>query len=79
MYGADSAMIIELGKSMPKGGSKKGSPKGYEEEIEIEEVEEDAWEYSDEQHQMAEELGKALSSGDTQQILEAFHSIQMSY
>jgi len=76
MNGAESAMIIELGKSMPKGGSKKGSPKGYEEEVEVEDGD---WEYSDEQHQMAEELGKALSSGDTQQILEAFHSIQMSY
>ena len=77
MNGAESAMIIELGKSMPKGGSKKGSPKGYEEEVEVEKG--DTWEYSDEQHQMAEELGKALSSGDTQQILEAFHSIQTSY
>jgi len=76
MNGAESAMIIELGKSMPKGGSKKGSPQGYEEEVEVEDGD---WEYSDEQHQMAEELGKALSSGDTQQILEAFHSIQMSY
>ena len=43
------------------------------------EMEEMEMEYSDEQHEMAEELMSAVKSGNTQSILESIHGIYMSY
>ena len=68
--------MVAIGSMGPKGG-RMPPDEGYMEDEEM--IEEEALEYSDEQHAMAEELTAALSSGDSQAILEAFHGIQMSY
>ena len=74
--GLDDALMVSIGSMGPKGG-RMPPDEGYMEAEEM--IEEEALEYSDEQHAMAEELTAALSSGDSQAILEAFHGIQMSY
>ena len=74
--GLDDALMVSIGSMEPKGG-RMPPDEGYMEDEEM--IEEEALEYSDEQHAMAEELTAALSSGDSQAILEAFHGIQMSY
>ena len=63
-------VILGLG-----GGQKKGHH-SEEEDYDGEEME---MEYSDEQHEMAEELMSAVKSGNTQSILESIHGIYMSY
>tara|TARA_Y100000593_G_scaffold23100_1_gene45865 strand:+ start:689 stop:922 length:234 start_codon:yes stop_codon:yes gene_type:complete len=74
--GLDDALMVSIGSMGPKGG-RMPPDEGYMEDEEM--IEEEPLEYSDEQHAMAEELSAALSSGDSQAILEAFHGIQMSY
>lgn len=72
----DDALMVSIGSMEPKGAGM--APEGeYMEDEEI--IEEGPMEYSEDQHVMAEELSSALSSGDSQAILEAFHGIQMSY
>ena len=74
--GLDDALMVSIGSMEPKGG-RLPPDEGYMEDEEM--IEEGPMEYSEDQHMMAEELSAALSSGDSQAILEAFHGIQMSY
>ena len=74
--GLDDAFMVSIGSMGPKGG-RMPPDEGYMEDEEM--IEEGPMEYSEDQHMMAEELSAALSSGDSQAILEAFHGIQMSY
>ena len=74
--GLDDALMVSIGSMGPKGG-RRPPDEGYMEDEEM--IEEGPMEYSEDQHMMAEELSAALSSGDSQAILEAFHGIQMSY
>ena len=74
--GLDDALMVSIGSMGPKGG-RMPPEEGYMEDEEM--IEEGPMEYSEDQHMMAEELSSALSSGDSQAILEAFHGIQMSY
>jgi|TARA_R100000458_G_scaffold58041_1_gene65284 hypothetical protein len=74
--GLDDALMVSIGSMEPKGG-RMPPDEGYMEDEEM--IEEGPMEYSEDQHMMAEELSAALSSGDSQAILEAFHGIQMSY
>ena len=77
--GLDDALMVSIGSMEEPKGGRMPPDEGYmvEEEDIIEE--EGPMEYSEDQHVMAEELSSALSSGDSQAILEAFHGIQMSY
>ena len=74
--GLDDALMVSIGSMGPKGG-RMPPDEGYMEDEEM--IEKGPMEYSEDQHMMAEELSAALSSGDSQAILEAFHGIQMSY
>ena len=74
--GLDDALMVSIGSMGPKGG-RMPPDEGYMEDEEM--IEEGPMEYSEDQHMMPEELSAALSSGDSQAILEAFHGIQMSY
>ena len=74
--GLDDALMVSIGSMGPKGG-RMPPDEGYMEDEEM--IEEGPMEFSEEQRMMAEELSAALSSGDSQAILEAFHGIQMSY
>ena len=74
--GLDDALMVSIGSMEPKGG-RMPPDEGYMEDEEM--IEEGPMEYSEDQHMMAEELSAALSSGDSQAMLEAFHGIQMSY
>ena len=73
--GKDAAMII-LGKGKSKRNSEPDDmmddEMGYEDEEEMEE-------YSDEQHEMAEELISAVKGGDSEALLDAIHGIYNSY
>jgi len=71
--GKDAAMII-LGKGKGKRNSEPDDM-GDEDEYEDEEMEE----YSDEQHEMAEELISAVNGGDSEAVLDAIHGIYNSY
>jgi len=76
--GLDDALMVSIGSMQEPKGGRMPPDEGYmveEEDI----IEEEPMEYSEDQHAMAEELSAALSSGDSQAILEAFHGIQMSY
>jgi hypothetical protein len=68
--GKDTAMII-LGK-----GKKHSDDDMEDMEYEDEEEMED---YSDEQHEMAEELISAVKKGDSEAVLDAIHGIYNSY
>ena len=71
--GKDTAMII-LGK-----GKKKRHPEP-DDMLEEDEYEEDEMEeYSEEQHEMAEELIDAVKSGSSEAVLDAIHGIYNSY
>ena len=74
--GKDTAMII-LGKGKSKRNSEPdemmGDEMGYEDE------DEEMEEYSDEQHEMAEELISAVKGGDSEAVLDAIHGIYNSY
>ena len=71
--GKDTAMII-----LGKGKSKKHSDDDDMEDMEYED-EEEMEEYSDEQHEMAEELISAVKKGDSEAVLDAIHGIYNSY
>ena len=69
--GKDTAMII-LGKK----GKRHSEPHDdFDDEYEEDEMEE----YSDEQHEMAEELIDAVKGGDSEAVLDAIHGIYNSY
>ena len=72
--GKDAAMII-LGKGGK--GKRHSEPDEMidEDEYEDEEMED----YSDEQHEMAEELISAVNGGDSEAVLDAIHGIYNSY
>ena len=72
--GKDAAMII-LGKGKSKRDSEPDDMMDDEDEYEEEEMEE----YSDEQHEMAEELISAVKVGDSEAVLDAIHGIYNSY
>ena len=72
--GKDAAMII-LGKNKGKSNSEPDDMMGEEDEYEDEGMEE----YSDEQHEMAEELISAVKGGDSEAVLDAIHGIYNSY
>jgi hypothetical protein len=75
MYGPKETAVMIMQGKRPGGMA--------EEEVEMEfdgeEMEEEEFEYSDEQHSMAEELVAAVQDGDTHRILESIHGIYMSY
>jgi len=73
--GKDTAMII-LGKGKGKRHSEPDDMMDDEDEYEGEEEME---EYSDEQHEMAEELIDAVKSGSSEAVLDAIHGIYNSY
>ena len=70
--GKDTAMII-LGKG------KKHSDDDDMEDMEYEDDEDWEEEYSDEQHEMADELISAVKKGDSEAVLDAIHGIYNSY
>jgi len=70
--GKDAAMII-LGKK----GKRNSEPDMMDDEDEYED--EEMEEYSDEQHEMAEELISAVNGGDSEAVLDAIHGIYNSY
>ena len=73
--GKDAAMII-----LGKGKSKRNSePDMMDDEMGYEDEEEEMEEYSDEQHEMAEELISAVKGGDSEAVLDAIHGIYNSY
>ena len=72
--GKDAAMII-LGKGKSKRNSEPDDMMDDEDEYEEEEMEE----YSDEQHEMADELISAVKSGDSEAVLDSIHGIYNSY
>tara|TARA_R110002167_G_scaffold4000_2_gene19079 strand:+ start:367 stop:591 length:225 start_codon:yes stop_codon:yes gene_type:complete len=71
--GKDAAMII-LGKGKGKRHSEPDDMMD-DDEYEDEEMEE----YSEEQHEMAEELISAVNGGDSEAVLDAIHGIYNSY
>ena len=74
MKGAKEAAMIILG-TKPKSGDSGRRTKGEAEEI----MEDEEYEYSDEQLQMAGELKSAIADGSETDILDAIHGIMMSY
>ena len=70
----DAAMII-LGKKGKRHSEPHDDMDMDEDEYEDEEMEE----YSDEQHEMAEELISAVKGGDSEAVLDAIHGIYNSY
>ena len=73
--GKDAAMII-----LGKGKSKRNSePDMMDDEMGYEDEDEEMEEYSDEQHEMAEELISAVKGGDSEAVLDAIHGIYNSY
>ena len=70
--GKDAAMII-LGKK----GKRNSEPDMMDDEDEYED--EEMEEYSDEQHEMAEELISAVKGGDSEAVLDSIHGIYNSY
>ena len=72
--GKDAAMII-----LGKGKSKRSEPDMMDDEMGYEDEDEEMEEYSDEQHEMAEELISAVKGGDSEAVLDAIHGIYNSY
>ena len=73
--GKDTAMII-----LGKGKSKRNSePDMMDDEMGYEDEDDEMEEYSDEQHEMAEELISAVKGGDSEAVLDAIHGIYNSY
>jgi hypothetical protein len=71
--GKDAAMII-LGKGK---GKRNSEPDMMDDEDGYEEEEMEG--YSDEQHEMAEELISAVKGGDSEAVLDSIHGIYNSY
>ena len=78
MYGPkeSAVLILEEGKNRKRGNSSNGDEAVF---IGEEDDESSEYSYSDEQHEMANELLGAVDAGNTQGILEAIHGISMSY
>ena len=74
MSGGKDAAIMMLGKSK----AKRSEPDMMDDEMDYED-EEEMEEYSDEQHEMAEELISAVKGGDSEAVLDAIHGIYNSY
>ena len=74
MQGGKDAAIMILGKK-GKRNSEPDDMMDDEDEYEDEGMEE----YSDEQHEMAEELISAVKGGDSEAVLDAIHGIYNSY
>ena len=74
MQGGKDAAIMILGKK-GKRNSEPDDMMGGEDEYEDEGMEE----YSEEQHEMAEELISAVKGGDSEAVLDAIHGIYNSY
>ena len=74
--GKDAAMII-LGKGKSKRNSEPDEM--MDDEMGYEDEDEEMEEYSDEQHEMAEELISAVKGGDSEAVLDAIHGIYNSY
>ena len=74
MQGGKDAAIMILGKK-GKRNSEPDDMMDDEDEYEDEGMEE----YSDEQHEMAEELISAVKKGDSEAVLDAIHGIYNSY
>ena len=74
MQGGKDAAIMILGKK-GKRNSEPDDMMGEEDEYEDEGMEE----YSDEQHEMAEELISAVKGGDSEAVLDAINGIYNSY
>jgi hypothetical protein len=76
MRGPKETAVMILGN----GGPGAMAEEDYEMELGEDELEEDMEsEYSDEQHEMAEELMAAVVDGNSQGVLEAIHGIYDSY
>ena len=75
MQGGKDAAIMILGKGKSKRNSEPDDMMDDEDEYEEEEMED----YSDEQHEMAEELISAVKAGDSEAVLDAIHGIYNSY
>ena len=78
MRGPKETAVMILGN----GGPGAMAEEDYEMELgedELEEGEEMESDYSDEQHEMAEELMAAVVDGNSQAVLEAIHGIYDSY
>ena len=76
MCGPKETAVMILGN----GGPGAMAEEDYEMELGEDELEEDMEsEYSDEQHEMAEELMAAVVDGNSQAVLEAIHGIYDSY
>jgi len=75
MQGGKDAAIMILGKGKSKRNSEPDDMMDDEDEYEDEEMED----YSDEQHEMAEELISAVKGGDSEAVLDAIHGIYNSY
>ncbi len=76
MRGPKETAVMILGN----GGPGAMAEEDYEMELGEDELEEDMEsEYSDEQHEMAEELMAAVVDGNSQAVLEAIHGIYDSY
>ena len=74
--GKDAAMII-LGKGKSKRNSEPDEM--MDDEMGYDDEDEEMEDYSDEQHEMAEELISAVNSGDSEAVLDAIHGIYNSY
>ena len=74
--GKDTAMII-LGKGKSKRDSEPDDM--MDDEMGYEDEDEEMEDYSDEQHEMAEELISAVKGGDSEAVLDAIHGIYNSY
>ena len=74
--GKDAAMII-LGKGKSKRNSEPDEM--MDDEMGYEDEDEEMEDYSDEQHEMAEELISAVKGGDSEAVLDAIHGIYNSY
>ena len=76
MFPKESAIMI-----LSKGKKGKSRDEDHEEEMDYmdEDEEGDMEDYSDEQHEMAEELISAVKSGDSEAVLDAIHGIYNSY
>jgi hypothetical protein len=74
--GKDAAMII-LGKGKSKRNSEPDDM--MDDEMGYEDEDEEMEDYSDEQHEMAEELISAVKGGDSEAVLDAIHGIYNSY
>ena len=74
--GKDAAMII-LGKGKSKRNSEPDEM--MDDEMGYDDEDEEMEDYSDEQHEMAEELISAVKGGDSEAVLDAIHGIYNSY